>query len=369
MWSWIFAILILTYCLGVIYLWLGWEQLPITLVADETTPKVTVLIPVRNEAPHIQALLMDISRQNYAGDIEILVIDDHSTDNTAAIVTALLGKIPNLTLLPLAVGREGKKVAITQGVSEAGGTIVLTTDGDCRVAKGWVAAMLGVFKEDVHLVSGPVKFTGSRVWNKMLQLEFSALIASGAAFIGLGKPVMANGANLAFRKQTFLNVHGFEGNENTASGDDVFLLHKILDTYGGGIAFAKNTEAMVRTQPPGSFLTFIQQRVRWAGKWRAYTQLFTQLVALGVALVSITVLVAFFYVLSHCISPFLYVNLLVVKAFFDYLFLRAFARFWGDKVNLLRVLILQIIHPVYVVFTAFFSLQKKYVWKGRKVKS
>ena len=60
---------------------------------------------------------------------------------------------------------------------------------------------------------------------------------------------MCNGANLAYEKNAFFEVYGFEGIDDIASGDDMLLMHKIQKISRIRLAFLKSTNAIVTTQP------------------------------------------------------------------------------------------------------------------------
>lgn len=362
--EWFFIALVVLYCMFILYLWLGWERLEITS-NDEYLPSVAVVIPVRNEADNIQLLLNDLQKQTYRGPWEVIVVNDHSEDNTAEWVQSLANG-NWCTLLELQQ-EEGKKAALAMGIYQTQAEVILTTDGDCRVGNEWISSMICAFQEEVHMVSGPVGFgKGTNLFHHMQVIEFASLIGSGAALIGWQKPVMANGANLAFRKSAFEEVDGY-GGATTASGDDVFLLHKIAKRYPGSVVFARHEDALVQTHSLKSVKAFGQQRKRWASKWRAYSDNLTKGVAVLVFLLSLSMGMLPILAAFSVVGLFLWLNLLVAKSFFDYFFLRQIIKFSNSKMNMVAFLLLQLVYPYYVVFTALFSFRKMYTWKGRKV--
>ena len=101
-------------------------------------------------------------------------------------------------------------------------------------------------------------------------MEFASLIGSGAGAIGSGNAIFCNGANMAYKKEVFLEVNTYK-NDNAASGDDVFLLHSIKQRYPDGIVFAKDKNAIVNTNALDTLSTFINQRKRWTAKSSSYT--------------------------------------------------------------------------------------------------
>ncbi len=364
--DWGFSILIILYCFSILYLWMGWERIAIT-TSEDAIQSVAVLIPIRNEAATILGLLKSLIQQSYNGPIEIIIINDHSQDDSYELVERFIKTKQQFKLISLEEN-EGKKAAISAGVKLCSSDIILTTDGDCIVLSTWVETMVNAFEETTQFVSGPVKFRNdSTLFAQMQSIEFASLIGSGAALIGWQRPVMANGANMAFRKSVFLGLNGFEGNAETASGDDVFLLHKIAAKFPNSVAFAKQEGAIIETAAQPNLKLFIQQRIRWASKWKAYKDLFSKLTAMLVFIGSLSLIVFPFLVDFERNSMFLWANLWIIKSFFDYYFIRQVSVFLGDKITVFSFVLLQVIYPFYVVFTAFFSLRKSYVWKGRTV--
>ncbi len=364
--EWGFTILIISYCLFIVYLWMGWERIPV-YKNEDYNPSVAIIIPVRNEAANIKLLLSDLQKQTYQGKLSIIIIDDHSEDNSKEIIENFLKNTDGILIC--LQGEKGKKKAITAGISASNAEIILTTDGDCRVPDTWIEAMVQSFNAQTQLVSGPVKFINeANLFSQMQAIEFASLIGSGAALIGWNKPVMTNGANLGFRKSAFEAVSGFKDNMETASGDDVFLLHKIAYAYKNGVNFVKLKEAVVSTKAQRTLKSFISQRVRWASKWKAYTDLLTKTTAVLVFMLSLSILLFPFLVAFNSDSMFLWMNLLLIKSFFDFFFIRQVTRFMDEKINGLAFVLLQLAYPIYVAVTALFSFQKMYEWKGRRVK-
>ena len=96
------------------------------------------------------------------------------------------------------------------------------------------------------------------------------LQAITVAFHGLKKPVLCNGANLAYTREVFESVGGFAGNEHLASGDDLFLLHKVTSMSSRKVVYHLSDKVMVNTPPESGWLAFLRQRIRWGSKSKYY---------------------------------------------------------------------------------------------------
>ncbi|NJL12710.1 MAG: glycosyltransferase [Microscillaceae bacterium] len=283
---WLFAGLMGSYAFLTLGLWIGWELQPVFVPSAKIAPPqtlkwpcISILIPVRNEAKNLPALLRDLAFQTTPpGFFEVIVIDDRSDDGSPELVQQFAAQAIyplHLCLLPPeAHYLAPKKAALQAGIRQARGTLIMTTDGDCRVKPTWVAAFWQFYQaQKPCLISGPVVLDYAQTWFERMQIvEFASLVGAGAATLYWQKPTMSNGANLAFPKAVFEAVGGYEGFMHLASGDDEFLMHKIARRFPGRVAFLKSQEALVHTAALPGLADFVAQRQRWASKWRHYAQ-------------------------------------------------------------------------------------------------
>ncbi|TGE08482.1 glycosyltransferase [Hymenobacter fodinae] len=337
-------------------------------------PAFSILIAARNEAENLPHLLADLRQQlPVSGGIEVLVVDDHSTDATAAIVQSAVSTMPFpvrlLQLAQLPGARTGKKAAVQAAVQAAQAPWVLLTDADCRVPTGWVQAYASLAANPaVQFISGPVLLTGTG-WLATLQgLELAGLVGVGAASIGLQQPTMCNGANLAYRRAAFAAVEGFRGNEAVPSGDDEFLLHKIHAAFPGGVRFLQEQQAIVRTAAQPTLRQLLWQRVRWASKWRHYQAAAPQRLAVLVLLANLTfpIGLGLGLWLSGASAGWLAPLVWGLKLAGDMLFLRPVLQFLGRPQWVRWVPVLQLAYAPYALATGLLGLRGGYVWKGRQ---
>ncbi|WP_266205030.1 glycosyltransferase [Pontibacter kalidii] len=377
--TWLLLLLLslLWYSWIILSRWLAWKQLPATTApaAFQPSTRLTVIIPVRNEAENILYLLQDLDRQHYPKELlEVLVVDDHSDDETPALVEQfMLGSRTSVRCIQLGnyVKYSGKKAAVQVGVEQAQGELLLFTDGDCRVGPEWLRSYSYLYKtERPYFISGPVSFHHTHTpFERMQLVEFSSLIGIGGASIAMGHPNMCNGANLAYRKDVFKEVGGFAGNEAVASGDDEFLLHKVHQAFPGRVKFLRSAEAIVYTTARKSLISFIQQRVRWASKWKSYQSLQVQLVALCVFLVNLLLFLAIPLALWGSMPVWVFLSAYLTKFAVDFLFLREITDFLQARRYLWYILPLQLVYIPYVLVTAVLGLWGRYNWKGRTIRT
>ncbi len=244
---------------------------------DDALPRVTVVVPARDEEDTIGPCVDSVLVADYPADrLQVIVVDDDSSDATPDVVRARAAADGRLVLVQIPENRRRavahKKRAIEKAIALATGDIILTTDADCSVPPGWVRAMVAPFADPgVAFVSGPVRYRlGARPsWFVRVQaLDFFGLMLCGAGGIGIGQPNLANGANVAYRRATFERLGGFSGIDGVTSGDDELLMQKMA--YGAegpaAIRFCANPRATVVTEPAPTWRALVHQRTRWASK-------------------------------------------------------------------------------------------------------
>ncbi len=252
-------------------------------LAAHELPRVTVVVPARDEQDTIGPCVDSILAADYPADrLQVIVVDDDSSDATPDVVAARAAADPldRLTLVRIPENRRRdrahKKRAIEKAVVHATGDIILTTDADCTVPPGWIRAMMAPFRDPrIAFVSGPVRYRLGEhpsLFIRAQALDFFGLMAIGAGGIGIGKPNLANGANVAYRRATFERLGGFSGIDHVTSGDDELLMQKMAygDEGPDAVCFCADASAVVLTAPAPTVRALVHQRKRWASKSTNY---------------------------------------------------------------------------------------------------
>lgn len=344
---------------------LSWSKIPIVRNTNDTD-SVSVVVVCRNEEENIRNLIQQIKTQNFDKErFELIVVNDHSEDATLQIIEKESQYWEKLTVVRMNEGEEGKKKAIEKGILFAKGDIILCTDADCSVEENWIATITHYFVDkNIKMLSAPVVFFHEKgIFQQLQLLEFLSLIGSGAAAIGRGRSIFCNGANLAYRRSIFLEANAFDN--NTVSGDDVFLMHHIKQKYANGIFFAKDKDAIVKTSSQLNILAFINQRKRWAAKSTSYKDFDTIAISVLVFLINISIitLLAMSFFNSQMIT--LFITLFLVKYIADFLFLLPVLTFFKKRDVAFWILPFEIIYAFYIVFIVILSLTSSFEWKGR----
>ena len=366
----IFVILFIGYSILIFYYWLGWRTIPYFNIDQPGQPvSVSVIIPARNEENNIGALLQSLQRQDYPKQFfEVIVVDDHSSDSTAEIVS----RFPEIKLLKLEgdVNNSFKKKAIEKGIVAASGELIITTDADCIPLPDWLKVMVA-FKETTNavLIVAPVVFNCNSQIIQVFQ-AMDLMILQGITGASVFKKVhsMCNGANLAYDRKVFFEVGGFTGIDQIASGDDMLLMHKIATKYPERIHYLKSKEAMVSTSPMLSWKAFFNQRIRWASKATYYLdkRIFWVLLLVYLFNVSFIILLAAGF-WNH--SYWLYLLLaIVLKTLAELPFFHTIAAFFGKQWAVKYFFFFQPLHIFYTVIAGLLGQFGKYEWKGRRVR-
>ncbi|MCB0503472.1 MAG: glycosyltransferase [Bacteroidetes bacterium] len=338
---------------------------------------ISVVIPARDEEQNIGKAIISILAQNYPEDqFEIVVVNDHSVDDTAKVVESFGRqnvRLLNLADIPLRKGEVAfKKRAIEEAVNISRGEIIVTTDADCEHHKNWLKTISSAFEEsNANIISGPVLFHfNNSIFQRFQALDFLGMIGITAASLKVGMFNLANGANLAFRKSIFHEVSGYAGIDRQASGDDMLLIYKFSKVDAAKVLFLKSKEAVVYTRPAASLDEFVQQRLRWTSKSFGYQDHRITLILAFVYLVNVLLAVSLLAGIFLGKSSFVYCFILqfIMMSIVDFIFLRKVAAFF-DRKTLLRVFIpSQFLHVVYIIVIGLLGNVVQYKWKGRKLK-
>ncbi len=159
-------------------------------------------------------------------------------------------------------------------------------------------------------------------------------------------------------------MRGYEGNDHIASGDDEFLMRKIVNRYPGSVRLLNSPDSVVITRPQPSLHDFFQQRLRWASKWRSNPSLIPKLLAVFIFLTQaswIILLAALQY--RHPIL----VGVALLKIASDLIFIMPVFKVMKIRFRVLPFLGLQFLYPFYVVFVGLFAPWTSYQWKDRKI--
>ena len=350
------TILIVFYILLVRIFRTGWRNIDVFEpkgISAEGKMKISIIVSCRNEEKVLSNLIESLRSQTFQ-DFELVLVNDHSTDQTEEIMLRSLPFFRNAIYIQAA--GEGKKRAIAEGILRSRGDVIVTTDADCKPARRWLETIVEFQAEQPSdLVICPVKLLDKgSFFSRLQQFEFTSLAASGAGAVGVYTPILCNAANLVFTKEAWLKSRK-DMKLDEQSGDDIFLLQSIKK-QGGTIRFLRSKEAFVETEPSENLTTFVRQRRRWAGKSTAYTDwhlIFTACLVFGICLIQLLLLAfSFFNVLYFYFFLFYF----ALKYWGDTKFLHEVSNFYSLQSVSFYSFCLSLVYPFYIVFTAISAL-------------
>ncbi|WP_258541572.1 glycosyltransferase [Parvicella tangerina] len=303
--------------------------------------KISVVIPFRDEANSANKLCRSINQLDYPRDwFEVILVDDASTDDTLALLGDLDKSIDH-TVIQLAE-QSGKKAALSQAIAEAKYDYILTVDADCELPKDLLRQVQP--QADVSL-GVALKTTNSwRIIENIQEAESLLLAGITLGSANMEVPMLATGANLAYRKSVFQETIPYHGNMHIPSGDDMFLLKAALDHE---VVIHPRIGKPVTTHCEVSWNAYLEQSARWSGKNKAVG---LPQASLAAWLVLIANLLLPLSLITHFSSGWI---ILFIKFVVDFLFLFLGATyyerfkvllfaplvFWFYPIHLLRVVI------------------------------
>jgi glycosyltransferase involved in cell wall biosynthesis len=359
---WLAVILVLPYFFLLLKIYRGLLKVQTFNVSTNPSTYVSVLVACRNEEEKLPGLLDCIARQDYPKELlEVIIIDDNSTDKTAEIAS---GKAVSAKLIVIKNKGNGKKQAIKTGINTSSGLLIITTDADCRMGNNWIKTIAAIYEEHKpDMLICPVQLEDHPgFFGRFQELEFLSLqgITAGSALSGNG--IMCNGANLSFPRETYINnmdkLH-FE----LVSGDDIFMLHSIKKELHSKIQWLESADAVVTTASSSTIWSFFKQRKRWISKGKAYNDGYTILIGV---ITFVTALLQLSVIVSAFINPafiMAFITIFLLKSIPDFLILLNTSGRYGKTFLMRWFLPAQFVYPFYVLSVGLSSLIP---FKGRE---
>lgn len=335
----------------------------------EPKPHVSVLISARNESAGIRETLDSVLAQDYAGEWEVWVADDRSTDDTPKILAEYAAKNPRLHVLTIDEIPEGvspKKHALSRLIEACDGEILCLTDADCIVKPTWVAGIVREFEPGIELVAGhsyiPTVPGKSSVLICMQAVETLIYRVAGTAGLAMHLPLTSTGNNLAYRKSFFKSVHGFDNVIKIQSGDDDLLMQKLAADRPWAMRYCIAESTFVTTNGKETLKELWEQRKRWASKTIYYTPKIVFVLSM-----------VFLFLVMQCVTavlaPFSFEVLIaalvafVAKCIGDLVLILRGLRVFRQEHLLKWCIPVEFIHAPFTVLAVLFGLFGRFKWK------
>lgn len=260
----VFIIVVSLYILQQIIFLIGFKKK--LKINDNYEPFVSIIVAARNEEKNIRQCLESLAKVDYPEEkIEVIIVDDFSTDKTGRIIDEFTSKYSHFKkVIPVekVIPKPGKANAIVNGIRNSRGEIIFTTDADCVVKPTWIKTQVKYFTDNVGVVTG---FTFQKSYSQftgMQNLDWVYLLTVAAGTINLGLPLSCIGNNMAYRRDAYDWVGGYE-NIKFSITEDFALLHKIHKHTHYKIVYPVEYDAVNLSEPCSDLKSLYRQKHRW----------------------------------------------------------------------------------------------------------
>lgn len=334
-------------------------------LTEKELPTVSIIVAAKNEELNILNCMKSLSELDYPeGKLEIIIVNDHSTDNTQKIIDDfILNDDRFKTLIPQKeIGHlKGKANAIANGILISKNEIILTTDADCIVNKNWAKTIASYYTKNVAMVHGYTNQFENNLFGAMQSKDFLFLLGVAAGTMNMGKPLSCIGNNMSYRRDVYDEVGGYE-NIPFSVTEDFKLLMTVYSLKKYKIIYPIDKDALVTSAPCQDYKTLIAQKKRWGiggldSDWIGFSVMASGFMTnLGILLLPVifsfnTLLISFFKLVA------------------DYMFLSVIHYKLNLSLKIKHFLIFEVYYILYVLALPFMVLiNPKVKWKGREFK-
>jgi len=355
----IYAVVILHFWLGNLFTKSGKKR--------SFNNKISVIIAARNEETNLPNLLSRLAKMDYPqSEFEIIIANDRSIDNTGKILQNWQNKIPNLRVVTIQQEKPelvGKKNALQAAIVIAKYDILAFTDADCLPGKNWLLNLNSYFDDKTDYVAGYSPLLGkNNLLYQLKNLERASIFAVTAGSFFWNWGITTTGRNLAYRKELFEKVNGFDKIGHIRSGDDDLMLLK-MRRFIRKMRFMFAPEAIVPAHDNTSRQAQINLESRRASKFRHYPA-DVKLLALVVFLFFIGFTVSFILFICGKLTFNLFLLLLCLKIVPEFLLISTFLLKIKNFKLIVWFPLAEILYIPYFLFFAIKGTWGKYRWKN-----
>lgn len=256
----------LAYLLQLLFLRAGLTRADAFAPRQGYQPTVSVIVAARNEEAVLAECLASLGRLDYPADkLELIIVDDGSTDGTRAIIESFRSRDPRLKAVstePSGGNLRGKTNAVARGIGVSTGEILMFTDADCTVPATWVRETVESFDERTGIVGGFTVLGADGALAGMQTLDWIFLFGIASATAGWKIPLTAVGTNLSVRRRAYDATGGYHAIPFSVT-EDYALVQAVLTRTGYGMRFPLKPGCVVRSRACSGWLQLYRQKQRW----------------------------------------------------------------------------------------------------------
>jgi glycosyltransferase involved in cell wall biosynthesis len=331
-------------------------------------PHLSVIVAGRNEEQYVVRCLRALTNLDYPAEkLDIVFVDDHSTDNTRELAEAIAAEHPALLRVigapacPPEIGP--KKNALAAGIAAARGEILMFTDADCVVRPGWARALAAAYDDRTGAVTGPVlPPPGYGTRGFFVRLERILISYASASAIGWRHPASASGGNFSYMRAAFDQLGGI-AHAKTASGDDD-LMAQAIARGGWDVRYVSGAEAVVEHLRLPNMRQEMNSTIRHQSTTRYYPAgwriIYAATIAINLLLFAAGLAVWFFPSLLS-----LFYCGVIVRTIIEGGAARILCHAFGIRLSLIEILVTELVLPVYLLARAILSLFPTFSWHMR----
>jgi glycosyltransferase involved in cell wall biosynthesis len=329
--------------------------------ASVSLKDITVVVPFRNEEKRIGVLLESILRSNLL-PAKFIFVDDHSSDDTVAIITKTLKDIDHV-VIPMPQGGEGKKLAIRTGIAACDTEWILSMDADVSFFPDYFLNLTKLSRSDMYIL--PAILIAEKQLHHLFEVDLILVNAANCGISGFVRPILASGANLLYSKEAFVKYDNLQRHQHMPSGDDIYLLRDFREG-GADIRLLTSTEVSIKTETPQSLKEFIHQRLRWIAKTGDVKDHLSTGMAVLQVILSMTFVVLMIY-LGLSGEWKLFTTAYLIKTVLDMMIFLPFFNRIKRMRSWLFIPLYEVIFPFYSLMILLIMYFFKPEWKGRKL--
>lgn len=344
-----------------IYVYKGFKlELKKQTLIHKTSLKLSLVIAAKNEEKNIPQLITSLKELKYPEEnLEVIFVDDNSTDNTFSLIESKIKDTHNWHLIKADNKKfEGKKGALDLGIKNSSGNLIVITDADCKPELNWLKVIASKLDSGFDFIFGvaPIQ-SGRYLVQKLSAFENLRNTFLTISAVGLDIPYSAAARNFTFRKKSFERLGGYSNTTETISGDDDLLLREAVKNRML-IGTIMDPESFVYSAAPETWDEYHKQKKRHLST--SFHYLFKQKLFLGLwHLINILSLVSilFTFISSLFALPFF------AKMIYDFFIILKHQNDLGHSFKFYEILYLQILFEVFLVINFFRSFNNKIEWK------
>lgn len=358
-----YSAVFISFLFSYLFFVLGLIRAPKQLKKETTngdTGHFSIIVAARNEEHNISKLLESLAHLNFpVSNYEIIICDDHSTDNTVNKVKSYQERIPNLQLLSLpSESASGKRAALQSGITIAKHDRIIITDADCVTQPDWLNELDTHFTSDTQfLIAHAPLIKKNGFVNSISCFENLRSFILITSSFGWGHPVSATARNMGFRKGIFQAEGGYKPTIGSLGGDDDLLLKNFLDK-GYTINLSLSPEAAVFSNTSNSFRQYFRQKARHTAASKFYSKQSKWILLLwhlpNLYAQSSILLFPFFPEVSFTFF---------VKIIFDLALVFSLQKKYNYNFNPFQIVFYQIFYEIFLIINYFTSRFMKFNWK------